>query len=50
MVQLKHKSQKKEKDLTPQERIEWLLDFIEVQARVNPAPKKSEGYKLKRKS
>ena len=27
MYKLKYKSQKKEKELTPKERIQWLLDF-----------------------
>lgn len=49
MYVLKPKSQKKEKELTPEERIQWLLDFIEIQAKINPTPKPSAGYKLKRK-
>lgn len=49
MYKLKSKSQKKAKDLTPEERIQWLLDFIEIQAKINPAPKKSSGFKLKKK-
>jgi len=49
MYRLKSKAQKNEKQLTPKERIQWLLDFIEVQAKINPTPKKSSGYKLKRK-
>lgn len=49
MFQLKNKSQKKAKELTPEERIQWLLDFIEIQAKINPTPKNSTGHKLKRK-
>lgn len=49
MYPLKPKSQKKEKEMTPEDRIRWLLNFIEVQAKINPEPKKSEGYPLERK-
>ncbi len=49
MYKLKSKTQKKEKELKPDERIQWLLDFIEVQAKINPTPKFSTGYKLSRK-
>ena len=49
MYKLKSKAQKKEKHLTPEERIIWLLEFIEVQAKINPTPKQSSGYKLRRK-
>ncbi|MEO9483399.1 MAG: hypothetical protein ABJG47_08145 [Ekhidna sp.] len=49
MYQLKDKAQKKAKELTPPERIQWLLDFIEIQAKINPKPKTSSGFKLKKK-
>ncbi len=49
MFELSHKSQKKEKEMTPEQRIKWLLDFIEVQSKINPQPKHSSGYKLMRK-
>lgn len=49
MYRLKSKSQKKAKELTPSERIQWLLDFIEIQAKINPSPKRNSGYKLKKK-
>ncbi|SNS95734.1 hypothetical protein SAMN05421640_1772 [Ekhidna lutea] len=49
MYRLKNKAQKKAKELTPPERIQWLLDFIEIQAKINPMPKTSSGHKLKRK-
>ncbi len=50
MYELKHKSQKKQKELTPDQRIEWLLDFIEIQGQINPTPKKpSEGFELRKR-
>ncbi len=49
MYRLKNKTQKKTKQMNHAERIEWLLDFIEIQAKINPTPKKSLGYKLKKK-
>ena len=35
MNKLRSKSQKKSKELTPEERIQWLLDFVEIQAKIH---------------
>jgi hypothetical protein len=51
MFQLKSKKEVTNTPLSPQERIDWLLEFIQIQGQINPRPKKSNtGFELKKKN
>jgi hypothetical protein len=50
MFELVSKKKTKKAPLTPKDRLDWLMDFIEIQGQINPNPKKSEGgFELKKK-